>query len=290
MSAPSIHHLVGFEIPDQYQDYDERDSILYALGLGMGQLVGDSSELRYVYEKNLTAIPTQLAVLAGSSDWMRDTRTGICWEQLVALSHDLRLSRPLSASGKVYSKTVVENVYDRGIGRGAIIKWKRVVYDATNGEEIGTIDGQALARGDGGFGGEPPIRREFPGIPQRQPDYISEHRTLPGQALIYRLSGDWNPLHADPEVAREAGLEAPILHGLCNLGIAAVAIGRTLVGGVGSLMAIGGRYSSIFFPGDSLRTEIWHEDSAVLFRCISCRTKHVVIEDGLASIANVHGS
>ncbi|TWG85619.1 Acyl dehydratase [Cupriavidus gilardii J11] len=282
MSAPDLRRLVDFQIPDQRQNYGARECILYALGLGLGDQPDSRSDLRYVYEKDLVPVPTQLAVLAASSDWMRDPRTGIRWEQLVALSHDLSLARPLPPSGGVRAKTWVEAVYDRGEGRGAIIHWTRVVSDEDSGDEIGTIRAQALALGNGGFGGEPPVRRPHPGLPRRQADFVAESNTHRNQALLYRLSGDMNPLHADPDIAREAGLDAPILHGLCGLGIAAVATGRTWSGGMSALQSIGGRYADVFYPGDTLRTEVWHEKGEALFRCSSLRTGRVVIDDGIA--------
>jgi acyl dehydratase len=285
LSASTIRDLVNVHIPDQRQEYGPRDCILYALGLGLGhgqrhEAIGHAY-LEHVYEKNLVPIPTQLAVMAASSDWMRDPQSGIRWEQLVALSHEISLSGPLSSSGRVRSKTVVDGVYDRGPGRGAVIHWSRVVEDEDTGEEIGTVRAQALARGDGGFGGEPPARRHHPGFPLRQADYIAESTTEANQALLYRLSGDLNPLHADPDVARKAGLDAPILHGLCALGMAAVATGRTWTGGLTTLRSIGARYADVFYPGDTLQTEIWHEEGGALFRCRSARAGGIVIDDGI---------
>ncbi|CAG9167435.1 MaoC/PaaZ C-terminal domain-containing protein [Cupriavidus pampae] len=281
MSQPDLRRLVDFEIPEQRQAYGPKDCILYALGLGFGYEATSACDLSYVYERDLIAIPTQLAVLAASSDWMRDPRTGIRWEHLVALSHDIHLAKPLASSGTVRARTRVEAVFDRGPERGAIIHWRRVVVDAHSGQEIGSVNGQALARANGGFGGDAPIRRRHAGFPSRPADHVTASTTHANQALLYRLSGDLNPLHADPEIARAAGLRTPILHGLCNLGIAATATGKNWRGGLPQLRSIGARYADVFYPGDTLRTEVWHEDGAALFRCSSVRTGQVVIDDGI---------
>ncbi|WP_342051082.1 MULTISPECIES: MaoC family dehydratase [unclassified Cupriavidus] len=286
MNPPDLRALVDVEMPDIRQRYGPKDCILYALGLGFGNQPDDASSLRYVYEQDLIALPTQLAVLASSSDWMRDPRTGIRWEHLVALSHDLSLPKPLATSGHVRARTAVEAVYDRGPGRGAIIAWRRVVTDDDTGEEIGIVRGQALARANGGFGGEPAPRRPHPGFPARAPDHVAAWPTQPNQALLYRLCGDTNPLHADPDVARAAGLDAPILHGLCNLGIAASAAGPLAPGGLTALGEIGARYAGVFYPGDTLRTEAWREAGVILFRSTSVRTGQCIIDDGAARLAD----
>ncbi|SOZ18272.1 putative (R)-specific enoyl-CoA hydratase [Cupriavidus taiwanensis] len=282
MTAPDLHKLVDREIADIRHVYGAKDCILYALGLGLGSQAS-GPDLRYVYEENLRAVPTLLAVLASSSDWMRDSGTGIRWEKLVALSHDICLSAPLPTSGSVLGRTTVDSVHDRGAERGAIINWRRAVIDEVSGKELGTITAQALARANGGFGGEPPVRRSHPGFPPRDADYLIEWTTQPDQALLYRLSGDFNPLHADPEVAVEAGLERPILHGLCNLGIAAIAAGRDWPGGLPLLRSIGARYTDVFYPGDTLKTEVWHENGVAVFRCTSGRTRRTVLDDGVAT-------
>lgn len=282
LTTPDIRRLVDLEIPERRQEYGTKDCILYALGLGLGNQETDA-DLGHIYERDLVPVPTQLAVLAASSDWMRDPRTSIHWEQLVAISHDMVLSRPLAPSGIVRARTTVDAVYDRGPGRGAVIHWRRVVLDEESGEEVGTIRAQALARADGGFGGEKPVRRCHPGFPRRAADYVTEWKTHLNQALLYRLSGDLNPLHADPDVAREVGFERPILHGLCNLGIAALATGRSWPGGLPVLRSIGARYANVLYPGDTLKTEVWHESDVALFRCTSLRTRNIVIDDGIAT-------
>lgn len=282
MTAPDLRKLVDVEIPGIRHAYSTKDCILYALGLGMGSQAS-GPDLRYVYEENLQAVPTLLAVLASSSDWMRDPETGIRWEQLVALSHDICLSAPLSTTGSVTGRTTVESVHDRGAERGAIINWRRTVIDEVSGKVLGTLTAQALARGNGGFGGEPPIRRTHPGFPRRNADYLIEWTTRPDQALLYRLSGDFNPLHANPEVAVEAGLDRPILHGLCNLGIASIAAAQDWPGGLPLLRSIGARYTDVFYPGDTLKTEVWHENDLAVFRCTSGQTRRTVLDDGVAT-------
>lgn len=217
---------------------------------------------------------------------MREPESGIHWEKLVALSHEVEILRPLPPCGTVTSSMRVTDVFDRGAGKGAIIRWERERFDPNSGDPLSRITGRALARADGGFGGTDPPRPQHPGFPSSAPDFVSEWKTSPAQALVYRLSGDMNPLHADPIVAQIAGLDRPVLHGLCNLGIATLAVIR-FCGNYDpmSLTKIGARYSNVFYPGDTLRTEIWRAGNIAVFRCKSLATGSIVLDDGVASLA-----
>lgn len=292
MSAPLIAALRGKQFAPERQDYEVCDTQLYAMGLGIGHDPCDPYQLAYLREESPQVVPSQAAVLAASSVWMRDPDNGIDGTQLVALSHRIELKRELNARGSVVSRLRVKDVWDRGPGRGAIIDWIRELF-GEDGKRVAIVEGRALARGNGGFGGAPPERQAIP-APEGEPGFMVTWPTHPAQALLYALSGDRNPLHLEPEVARAAGFPKPILHGLCSLGICAFVVARAVAQQEGSprVQGISGRYAGVAYPGDALRVDIWKSRSdQARFRCIAVETNTPVIEDGavwLAASPNSH--
>ncbi|RYF39705.1 MAG: 3-alpha,7-alpha,12-alpha-trihydroxy-5-beta-cholest-24-enoyl-CoA hydratase [Comamonadaceae bacterium] len=265
------------------QTFGERDCMLYALGLGIGGDPCSAEQLRFVQGSPVAVLPTIAAVLASPGEWMREPSVGLQWERLVALSHHLEIHRPIPLSGTVCSRVKVTDVFDRGAGRGALIHWERELTDASTQGCLAVLRGRALARGDGGFGGRPPpvtVRdSELEGpapIRWRWP-------TSPMQALVYRLSGDFNPVHADPAVAKAAGFDRPILHGLCTLGIACFAIvSHVCQGDPVALKSISARYTGVVYPGETLEVQIWNDASTVRFRCRVEERDSVVVDGGAA--------
>jgi acyl dehydratase len=171
----------------------------------------------------------------------------------------------------------IEEIYDKGADKGAVLLWSREISDAATGEPIATVRGSSFLRADGGFGGTATGAPAPHPIPDRAPDRVVTLRTRPEQALIYRLSGDYNPLHADPEVAQAAGFERPILHGLCSYAIACRAIVTGPCDGDASrLRALDVRFSAPVYPGETLAVEIW---DAGAFRV-------TVVERGVVAINN----
>lgn len=283
MNPVSIADLPARQFLPEQQVWSVRDTQLYALGLGVGHDPCDPFQLAFLNAGDPQVLPTQAAVLAASSDWMRDPANGIDATQLVALSHTIRLDRKLPARGLVQSRLRVTQVFDRGPGRGAVIHWHRQLY-ADGGERLATVEGRALARANGGFGGTAP-RREPVAPPEGPPARTVTWPTHPGQALLYGLSGDSNPLHTDPDVARSAGFPRPVLHGLCSLGISALAVARAAADSVGDawLAGISGRYAGVVYPGESLRVDVWiPAPTEIRFRCIAVGRQTPVIEDGAA--------
>ena len=198
--------------------------MLYALGVGLGHDPINEDELAFVYEKNLKVLPTMAAVLGYVGFWARDLDTGIDWVKLVNGEQGFVLHRPLKPDGVVIGHQRITEVVDKGAGKGALVYTERKITDKASGELIATVTQTSFCRGDGGFGGPP---RETPPphpIPERAPDAVCDLGTRPEAALIYRLSGDRNPLHADPAVAKAAGFERPILHGLATFGVAGHAV------------------------------------------------------------------
>jgi acyl dehydratase len=277
--------LLALKIPDVEQSYRPKDCMLYALGLGLGLDPLDEDQLAFVYEKNLKVLPTMAAVIGYPGLWVKELDTGIDWVKVVAGEYDLRLHRPLAPRGHVRNRTRVLDVIDKGEGRGAVLYAERALEDKGSGERIATIVQTTFCRGDGGFGGPPREQRPVHPIPERAPDLVCDLPTRPETALIYRLSADANPLHADPAVAKAAGFPRPILHGLATFGIAGHAIIRSLCGyDPTRLTAIAGRFSAPVFPGETIRTELWREGAVVSFRARVAERGVVALNNGRAEI------
>ncbi|MEA2992760.1 MAG: hypothetical protein QOD40_1680 [Alphaproteobacteria bacterium] len=277
--------LLALKIPEVEQTYAAKDAILYALGIGLGHDPLNEDELPFVYDKNLKVLPTFAVVLGWPGFWARDLDTGIDWVKLVAGEQGLVLHRPLPASGTIVGRTRVTEVIDKGPGKGALVYSERVVSDKASGEKIATVTQTTFCRGDGGFGGPP---REAPAvhpIPDRAPDVVGELSTRPEAALIYRLSGDPNPLHVDPAIAKAAGFPRPILHGLATFGIAGHAILKNICGyDPAKLTAISARYSAPVFPGETIRTEMWRDENIVSFRARVPERDVIAINNGRAEV------
>ena len=258
---------------------------LYALGLGLGIDPLDEDQLAFVYEKNLKVLPTMAVVIGYPGFWVKELDTGIDWVKVVAGEYDLTLHRPLAPRGTVRNKTRVVEIVDKGAGKGAVLYVERTIEDKASGERIATIVQTTFCRGDGGFGGPPREQRPVHPIPGRPPDLSCDLPTRPETALIYRLSADRNPLHADPVVAKAAGFPRPILHGLATFGIAGHAILKTLCGyDPARLTAIAGRFTAPVFPGETIRTEIWRDGAVVSFRARAVERDAVALNNGRAEI------
>ncbi len=264
--------------------YSERDTMLYALGVGVGHDPLDEKALPFVYEENLAALPTMAAVLAYPGFWIKEPDTGVDWTKVLHADQEIVIHKPLPPSGTVKATPRVDEIIDKGEGKGAFIYSSRTVT-TEDGEPLCTLVQNTMARGHGGFGGSterPPTPQV---IPETAPDISCDLPTLAQAALIYRLSGDFNPLHADPAVAREGGFDRPILHGLCTFGVAGHALLKECCDyDVDRFRSIKARFSSPVFPGETIRTEIWKLDEGVAFRCRVIERDVVVIDNGFADV------
>lgn len=266
--------------------YQARDTQLYALGLGFGADSLDERQLRYVYEgldgKSLRSVPTMANVLAYPGFWAREPDTGIDWKRLVHAEQEIALHAEIPASGCVVAQNRVTALWDKGPGKGALLQQRREIRDAASSTLLATVTQLSLLRGDGGFGpggsdGAPPPPHP---IPERSPDAVCDLPTLPQAALIYRLSGDLNPLHADPQVARTAGFERPILHGMATMGMAAHAVMRAVLDYEGERIAsMRVRFTAVVLPGDTLRTEIWKDGNVLSLRTTALERQAVVLNN-----------
>jgi acyl dehydratase len=266
------------------QAYTERDTILYALGLGLGADPLNETELAYLYEQgDLKALPTLPVVLAFKS--LREMDLGIDYGKLVHGEQRLTIHRPLPPQGVVRGRSRIVDVIDRGEAKGALVLIDREIFDAASGERLATVGMTAFCRGDGGFGGPerptPPVHA----IPDRAPDLVVDLPTSLRAGLIYRLSGDYNPLHIDPAVARTAGFERPILHGLATFGLVGWAVVRGLLDGKAEgLRELDGRFSAPVFPGDTLRVELWRDGAVASARASALERGKVVFNNGRAVV------
>lgn len=266
--------------------YSEKDTILYALGVGLGIDPLDEDCLGFVYEDGLKALPSQANVLAYPGFWAKEPDTGIDWVKILHAGQEMVMHKPLPAAGHVEATTKITDIIDKGEGKGALIISERTVRDKATGEALCTLVSTTMARGDGGFGGPAVASPKPDPIPEREPDQVCDLPTLAQAALIYRLSGDFNPLHASPDVARAAGFKAPILHGLCTFGVVTHAILKTLCNyDPARFHRIRLRFSSPVYPGETIRTEIWRNGNEVAFRCRVVERDVVVINNGYAEVS-----
>jgi acyl dehydratase len=278
--------LLALRIPDIEQSYTAKDVMLYALGVGLGHDPLDARELAFVYERNLKVLPTFPVVLGFEPFMLRDLDAGVNFEMTVHGEEHLTLHRPLETSGTILARHRIVDVIDKGDGKGALLLMERTISDKETGEMLATIRQTVFCRADGGFsGGTRPSPPAHP-MPERAPDLICDLGTRPEMALIYRLSADVNPLHADPAVAREAGFARPILQGLGTFGVAGHAILRSVCDYAPSrLRSIAGRFSAPVYPGETIRTEIWRDGDVVSFRTRVVERGVVAINNGRAEVA-----
>jgi acyl dehydratase len=277
--------LLNLAIPTVEQTYTAKDAMLYALGVGLGFDPTDRNQLDFVYEKNLKVLPTFAVVLAYPGLWMRDLDTGIDAIKVVHGEQGLTLHKPLSPAGAVVGKSRVAGVVDKGEGRGALVMVERKIYAKGSGELIATVTQTAFCRGDGGFGGPSGPTPKPHELPARAPDLVCDLPTSPQAALIYRLSADINPLHADPDVAKAAGFPKPILHGLATYGVAGHALLKAACGyDPARLKSLNARFTAPVYPGETFRTEIWLDGSVASFRTTAIERNVVAISNGRAEL------
>jgi acyl dehydratase len=248
--------LLAHDFGETRQHYSARDAILYALGLGLGRDPLDEADLAFLDETRLSVLPSFAVTLCSPGMWIRDPAFGVDFARLVHSTQEARFHALLPIEAKVIGTAQVLAVHDRGEGRGAVVELERRISDAADGRLYCTLRQTLLLRGNGGFGGEAPPRA--PSDPRDAASALTADIALsPRAALIYRLSGDWNPLHIAPGFARKAGFDRPIMHGLGSYGVAGVAVSRALDRNPAEINRLGCRFSGIVMPGDTLSFSIW---------------------------------
>ena len=287
--ALNYEQLMGLKRDGDRFRYTDRETMLYAIGIGMGADPLNRDELPYVYENvehpALKTVPSMATVLA-RVPLLKDC--GYDYTKVVHGEQHLTLHRPLPPEGELIASSRVTAAYDKGAGKGAVIYTEAVVRRRPTASRCSRCSGRpsraatAASAVPAGSGPQP-----HP-IPDREPDATATLQTRKDQALLYRLNGDRNPLHADPELAKRVGFPAPILHGLCTYGIACRAILQTVAAYDHTRIAgFDVRFSAPVYPGESIATDIWVDGTVVSFRCrIPERSDAVVIKNGKCTLAD----
>lgn len=281
--AVTYEQLMALQVKDEPVTITDRDTLLYALSVGMGRDPLDLNELPYVYEgmgpKTVPSMATaiqRIPILVSGLDMLKLLH-GEQW---------LTMHNPLPAAGEFLCDSRVSGIYDKGPGKGAIVLMEAKVRTAAEGTPLFTATTVFFARGDGGIGGPGGSSPRPHAIPERAPDLSTSVDTRPDQALLYRLNIDRNPLHADPAVAKRAGFERPILHGLCGYG----SVCRGLLKAVCDydhtrIVGLDMRFSAPIYPGERIEIDIWRDGNVASFRARVAERGVVVMDNGKCTLA-----
>ena len=281
-----VDQALGFELPELESSYDERDLALYALGVGAGQKPTDPNDLHVVYERHgdgfyalptYGVVPALNAIFKMASEGQSAPGLNYGLDRILHGEQYLEVTRPLPPHARLKHKARISEILDKG--KHAVVTTHLDTYDAETGELLVKNDVAMIVRGAGGWGGERGPSTEVNVPPERAPDAVITEKTSEGQALLYRLSGDWNPLHVDPEFATMFGFQKPILHGLCTFGyVGRAAINAFAKGDPRTFKSIKVRFAESVFPGETLKIELWKEsDLRVLVRATVVERNKVVI-------------
>ena len=263
--------------------YKKDDVILYALGVGAGNPPTDPNELEYTFEKKLKVLPS-FVTTANSGGGSFFGVPGLEFNPALMLhgEQDIEIHRELPPEAKLRSQPSIVDIYDKG--KAALLLFQTLVSDES-GEPLFTNRTSLFLRGEGGFGGEPGPKAGNV-APDREPDGVVESKTLPQQAILYRLNGDKNPLHIDPEFAKQGGFDRPIIHGLCSYGIVCKAVVDGALGGDPTKVArYQARFAGVAYPGETYKTLFWREGNQILIEArIAERDDAVVISNAAITL------
>ncbi|TNC29032.1 MaoC/PaaZ C-terminal domain-containing protein [Amycolatopsis alkalitolerans] len=277
---------IGADLGEVTFAWTPSDVLLYHLALGAGSNPVDPKELRYAYERELRVLPTFATVAANLRTFeppaVRMPGVDIDLAKVVHGTQAVTVHRPIPVEGKAVARTRIVDVQDKG--KAAVVLNETTVHDA-DGNPLWTAQSSIFARGEGGFGGKRGTSDKIE-LPGREPDETIITATLPQQALLYRLCGDRNPLHADPEFARAAGFDVPILHGLCTYGIVAKAVTDAMLDAdVTRVKSFSARFAGIVLPGETLRTQVWQDGSRLLVRTSTVERDAPALSDAVLTTA-----
>jgi acyl dehydratase len=276
--------LSEMTLPSVTREYGPENLILYALGLGYGENRLDREELRFVYERDIKAVPSICSVMCRSSAWLRDPEHGIDWKRVTHAEEAFIVHRTIAPKGRIRGSFEITSIEDKGPSKGALLHLKRELHDADNGGLVAVTRSVLLLQGDGGRGGfgapPPPVRF----LPELAPDRIERLRVSARAALIHRLNGDLNPLHVDPDAARLAGFDRPVLHGLCTSGMACRAIlSAYCAHNPEMLRGMSVRFTKPVYPGENLQLEFYERSELIEFRARVVE-RNVIVLDGCSAI------
>ena len=280
--AINYEEIMSLEEKNLELSYSQRDSIIYSLGIGLGKDPMDTTELKYVYENGLIAFPSMATNFQYKSPLLLKAKLNML--MVVHGEQGITLHQPMPSNADVFLDTRVINCFDRGESKGAIIETETKVRLKKDDSPLCTLISKTFARGDGGFGGED-VPASTPIELDSNPDIIHEVTTTEDQALIFRLSGDSNPLHSDPNFAKMAGYPKPILHGLCSYGVACRSIVEALCEKDSKkLKKFNVRFSSPVFPGETIVTEMGKKNDEIHFQSKVKERDKVVLKNGVCEI------
>ncbi|WP_433627360.1 MaoC/PaaZ C-terminal domain-containing protein [Nocardia sp. CA-120079] len=256
---------LGAELPSGEFTWTPSEVQLYHLGLGAGARWTDPAELRYVDDRDPQVLPT-FATVAPTFHETEPPKVqfpgiDIDLANVVHGHQEIEVHRPIPAAGKATITRRITELWDKG---SAAVVVQEHTITGSDGAPLWTARSSIFAKGEGGFGGErgPSTKAE---LPDRAPDFDVTTATLPQQALLYRMCGDRNPLHSDPEFARAAGFPAPILHGLCTYGIVCKTATDTVLDSDASrVTGFRARFAGVLYPGETIRTRIWRTDAELI--------------------------
>uniref|UniRef100_A0A0G4FPC5 Uncharacterized protein n=1 Tax=Chromera velia CCMP2878 TaxID=1169474 RepID=A0A0G4FPC5_9ALVE len=280
----------GYSVGETTASYGPKDVMLYALGLGVSTDPLDPLDLKFTYEnaEDFAPLPSFAVVLSSFEDLFGALTAcpGLPEFNPMMLLHGeekVTLFKSLEPEAALVHKASIKNVYDKGSGALLVVVVES--FEQDSGEKVCALEHSLFIRGIGGFGGDKGPAPASNKPPKRVPDAVFKKETSANQALIYRLSGDMNPLHADPNMAAMGGFDKPILHGLCFFGIATHGVVREMCENDPSrVLSVEGRFASPVLPGDPLRVEMWKEGGRVLFQVVNERTNKVSLANGAVAL------
>jgi acyl dehydratase len=273
----------GATLPESETSYTKDQVILYHLGVGAGVPPTDAGELEYTYEKSLKVLPSFAVIPAFGSMGGIGSIPGLEFNLAMLLhgEQEVILHKPLPPEQKLTTSAHIPEIYDKG--KAALVILESTARDEA-GDPLFTNRFSLFIRGEGGFGGDSGPKAGN-AAPDRAPDGVVESKTLPQQALIYRLSGDKNPLHADPEFAKMAGFDRPIIHGLCSYGVVCKAVVDEVLGGdVTRVERYQARFAGVGFPGETYQTSFWKEGEKVLIQAKSVERDAPIITNAAITL------
>lgn len=274
--------LLAWSTPDIPQTVTARDSMLYALSLGLPFDDG-LEELPYVYEKDAVVFPTMPVILGRPDGWQDLPGAGVTRAMIVHWAQRLEVVAPLVPNQQVVSSNRIAEVLDRGPHKGGVIILERHLRDAATGALLATSESTVLCRADGGFGGAREAQRPYEPAPEGEAEGSIILPTDRRSAMLYRLNGDYNPLHIEPAFATRAGFERPILHGLCTYGVVAAGLRRLFDLPVDTkLKRFEARFSRPILPGAAIRIETWGTPGDLRFRARDDESGSVILDFGKA--------
>ena len=279
--------LMALKSLGQNYAYTDRDVMLYAYGIGMGADPMDEKELAFVNEAYYTARPVKVVpTFASVAAWGAGPgEMNLNRLLVVDGERDITFHRPMPVAAKITADSSVLGVFDKGKDKGLVVRHKTVLKDES-GAELATLVASRFARGDGGIGGPSEGQPEAHAMPSRAPDKTIEITTRPDQALVYRLCGDRNPLHSDPEFAKRGGFPKPILHGMCTYGITCRGVLQTYADyDPSAFKQHAVRFSSPVYPGETVSMDMWKDGNVVSFEAKVKERGVTVIKSGRTVLA-----